>query len=681
MKSRSKLASVMLLFALMFSLLPALALPSQVSAAACYQAQFITDVTVPDGTRYESNTFAANRFTKTWRLKNIGSCAWNGVTLEFDSGAQMGAPASVPVQSGIAPGQTVDVSVDMIAPNAAGTYIGYWKFKSEQGTLFGIGANANKAWWVKIYVAGGTTSGVAYDFTANANQAVWSSGAGGLSFPVADGDTRGFAFNMDNPTFEGGFQLQKPGLLFAPQNITNGYIQGVYPAFKVQAGDRFQTTIGCQTGATSCYVKYQLNYQTVSGSTKTFWSFREKYEGLTYNLNLDLSALAGQDVKFTLLISAYGSPSGDRALWGNPVIVRQGVVITPIPTTPPPPSACDKVQYVADVTVPDGTVMQPGAQFTKTWRLKNVGTCAWKKDTYQLVYFNGTQMGATSAVFPQDVPVGQTFDFSINLVAPSQAGSYRGNWMFKNANGTLFGVGAQANKPWWVDIKVSGSSSTPTPSITTYTNSEVGYRLTLYSDWKIDGSGMVHGTNKEVIFYPPNAEPFIVYLSISLDPRTLDQIVASYAQNVPDAMKEDVIFNGNPGIKYTYTNGRNEYFIPHGGKIFLILTDRPNDGVVQLMLKSIYFTTPVHTYEVMMADDGKTFTVQVGDVLHLNVDLGYDWSFAYNTSLFIGVQEASFVTLAAGTSAITATGNPKCVNSNPPCAIPAIKFTINVVAQ
>jgi len=327
-------------------------------------------------------------------------------------------------------------------------------------------------------------------------------------------------------------------------------------------------------------------------------------------------------------------------------------------------------------------VMQPGAQFTKTWRLKNVGTCAWKKDTYQLVYFNGTQMGATFAVFPQDVPVGQTFDFSINLVAPSQTGSYRGNWMFKNANGTLFGVGAQANKPWWVDIKVSSPNSTPTPSITTYTNSEVGYRLTLYSDWKIDTSGMVNGTKREVIFSPPNADPSVTYLSISLDLRTLEQIIAAYAQNVPDAVKEDVNFYGKPGIKFTFTNGRNEYYIPGYGRIFLIATDRPNDGVVQLMLKSISFTAPVvHTYEVQMADDGKTFTVRFGDILHLNLDAGYDWSFAYDTNLLIGVQESTFVTLAPGTSSITATGNPKCVNLDPPCASPAIKFTINVIAQ
>ncbi|HEX5840296.1 MAG TPA: NBR1-Ig-like domain-containing protein, partial [Anaerolineales bacterium] len=404
----------------------------------------------------------------------------------YDSGAQMGTTTSVNLPGGTAPGQTVDVSVNLTAPNAAGSYRGYWKFKNASGTAFGIGAAANRPWWVEIVVTASTQTGVIYNFTNEAGAAAWSSGAGGLSFPGTENDTKGFALRLESPTFESGVTATQPGLLVSPHQITNGFIQGEYPEFTVQNGDRFQATVGCQAQATSCYVEYRLDYK-VGTTTRTFWRFRERHEGWTYNANVNLSPLAGQKVKFILYISAYGSPTGDRALWGNPVLVRPGVTTTPTstatatatatgtPATATPtstgtvaPSACDRAQFVigGDVTIPDGTVMNPGQTFRKTWRLKNVGTCAWTT-SYQIVYYSGERMnGPMSAAFPANVPVGATYDFSLDLTAPTTPGSYRGYWMFKNANGALFGIGAQANKPWWVDIRVSGTTTTPTATPT-----------------------------------------------------------------------------------------------------------------------------------------------------------------------------------------------------------------------
>lgn len=484
MKSRTKFTSLMLLLAMLLSLVPAVALPAQASAATCYQAQFVSDVTVPDGTRFDPDT----AFKKTWRLKNIGTCTWNtnDVSMVFDSGTQLGAPASVAMPATTAPGSTVDITVDMKAPSGAGHYIGYWKFKTSQGTIFGIGINANRSWWVDINVNSSGTGSVILDFAATAEKATWTSGAGGLTFPGKDGDAKGFALRQDKPKYESGVVGTQPALLFVPQQITNGFIQAEYPSYKVDPADKFQTTVGCEAGATTCYVAYRLDYKS-AGVVKTFWSFRERFEGLTYTASISLAPLAGKDVSFILYISSYGSPVGDRALWGAPVILRPGIVPPPITGTPPtptststpgtitptiPPSTSDKAQFVADVNVPDGTTMQPGAQFTKTWRLKNVGTSTWKKGTYMLVFSSGNQMGgASSLAFPQDVAPGTTINISVTLTAPSAAGSYRGYWMFKNASGALFGIGTQANQPWWVDIKVAGPTVTPggptlTPTVT-----------------------------------------------------------------------------------------------------------------------------------------------------------------------------------------------------------------------
>lgn len=470
MKLGTRLVTIMLLLALMFSYVPGAT--STAKAATCYQAQFIADVTVPDGTNYAPGT----AFKKTWRLKNIGTCAWNSsdVSLIFDSGEKMGAPASVALSTTVNPGQTVDITVDMAAPSTAGHYFGYWKFKSVQGGVFGIGTTANKSFWVEINV--NSSAGTGYDFAANASSATWTSSAGALSFPGTDGNAGGFSIKLDRPKLESGIDSAQAGLLFAPQNVTNGYTQGTFPAFRVLSGDRFQATIGCEYGATTCYVAYSLNYQIGNGPVVTYWTFREKYEGWTYNVNLDLSPLANQDVKFTLVVNAYGSPTGDRALWVNPMISRPGAsngptntpppTVTGTPPTPtntvtPAPSSCDRAQFISDVTVPDGTSFAPGIGFTKTWRLKNVGTCTWSN--YSIMFDSGEKMGGPdSAVIPTSVAPGQTVDITIALSSPTTAGTYRGYWKLKNNNNIPFGIGSGGTKSFWVEIKVSGTGINPT---------------------------------------------------------------------------------------------------------------------------------------------------------------------------------------------------------------------------
>jgi hypothetical protein len=476
MKPVSRFISVLLLLAMLVGFAPGGT--TSANAATCYWAQFIADVTVPDGT-----TFAPGAaFKKTWRLKNIGTCAWNSndVSLIFDSGEKMGAPASLALPTTVNPGQTVDITLDMTAPSAAGHYFGYYKFKSNSGGVFGIGSTANKSFWVEIRVS--SSSGTGYDFTANAASAAWSSGAGALSFPGTDGSANGFGLKLDNPKLENNVTSANAGLLLVPNNVSNGYVQAIYPAFKVQKGDRFQATIGCEYGATTCYVAYRLDYQIGTGAVKTFWTFREKYEGWTYNVNLSLDALAGQDVKFILVTSAYGSPTGDRSLWVNPIISRPGGGTTPptvtptvtgTPPTPTPtktgtvqPNACDRAQFIADVTVPDGTSFAPGIGFSKTWRLKNIGTCTWSN--YSLMFDSGEKMGGPdSALIPTTVAPGQTVDITVPLTSPTTAGTYRGYWKLKSNTGVPFGIGTGGTKSFWVEIKVSGTGINPATATAT----------------------------------------------------------------------------------------------------------------------------------------------------------------------------------------------------------------------
>ncbi|HSM71133.1 MAG TPA: hypothetical protein VK851_06290, partial [Anaerolineales bacterium] len=183
-------------------------------------------------------------------------------------------------------------------------------------------------------------TGTAYDFAANACSASWHSGAGpeALPCPGTDGDAKGFVLKVSNPKLENGTTDSRAGLITFPENKQDGYIQGIYPAFAVQSGDRFQSTINCEKDATSCYVVFRLDYQTGTEPIKTFWGpFLERHEGGVFNVDVDLTPLAGKDVKFILTTLAVGSPTGDRALWVGPRIYRPdgsstGATATPIST-------------------------------------------------------------------------------------------------------------------------------------------------------------------------------------------------------------------------------------------------------------------------------------------------------------------------------------------------------------
>ncbi|GAB1469271.1 hypothetical protein MASR2M66_01470 [Chloroflexota bacterium] len=124
-------------------------LPTASATPVCPQAQFITDVTIPD----ETVMTPGQGFTKKWRLKNTGTCAWNGYSLVFDSGDAMGGPATQPLGA-VNPGQEVDLEVNLTAPAAAGNYRGYWRIVSNGNVLVPIlNGYQGRAFYVDIKVA------------------------------------------------------------------------------------------------------------------------------------------------------------------------------------------------------------------------------------------------------------------------------------------------------------------------------------------------------------------------------------------------------------------------------------------------------------------------------------------------------------------------------------------------
>ncbi len=95
-------------------------------------------------------------------------------------------------------------------------------------------------------------------------------------------------------------------------------------------------------------------------------------------------------------------------------------------------------EFVADITVPDNTLVQPGTAFRKTWRLRNNGTCAWPGGT-KLVFVSGEAMGAPPSVLAPAAEAGAEAEVSVDFVAPTAPGTYKSTWQLESPDGTRFG--------------------------------------------------------------------------------------------------------------------------------------------------------------------------------------------------------------------------------------------------
>lgn len=115
---------------------------------------------------------------------------------------------------------------------------------------------------------------------------------------------------------------------------------------------------------------------------------------------------------------------------------------------------CDKYSWdleTVDVNVPDNTVMSPGQDFIKTWKIKNIGACTWGAG-YELVYSYGDEMDGESQPLSAAVAPGQEVDVSVQFTAPDLAGSYTGYWTLQNPQGIAFQ--GNDNKVLYVQIVV-----------------------------------------------------------------------------------------------------------------------------------------------------------------------------------------------------------------------------------
>lgn len=150
---------------------------------------------------------------------------------------------------------------------------------------------------------------------------------------------------------------------------------------------------------------------------------------------------------------------------------------TSIVSSNPPVTSCNSLAYVNDITIPDNTPMTPGQTFTKTWKVRNSGTCAWDAG-FKFAFTGGDAMSGATYTLAQSVPANTQIDISITMTAPSKTGSIRSNWRMSTAAGQFFGdevyvvilVGGTASGGTATNTSAAAeSTSTPAPTSTPVT--------------------------------------------------------------------------------------------------------------------------------------------------------------------------------------------------------------------
>ncbi len=298
---------------------PTLALPTSTVAApptaSCDLAQFVRDMSIPDGTVFAPSA----TFTKTWRLKNVGTCTWSGYSLVFDSGDVMGGISPTPIGT-VSPSQEVDLSLNLTAPSSNGSYRGYWRIRNASGVLIPIlGGTNGQSFFVDIKVAVASSG---FDFYSRAGDASWVGSGGTITFGGSETDANGFAKYQSGKKLEDGNSSNKILEIF-PQMVDNGVMTGLYPAYTVVSGEHFIAKIGflakpdgtCGAGN----AKFQLNYKE-SGILKPLGEWTDTCDGALKDIDVDLNSIVGKNVQFALAVLANGPSTDDSAVWISPRI-------------------------------------------------------------------------------------------------------------------------------------------------------------------------------------------------------------------------------------------------------------------------------------------------------------------------------------------------------------------------
>lgn len=299
----------------------------------------------------------------------------------------------------------------------------------------------------------------------------------------------------------------------------------------------------------------------------------------------------------------------------TPIPTATPLVNTATPAPPPAtsaPTTCTLASaFIADVTIPDGTVIAPGATFVKTWAIQNTGTCTWGGG-YNAVFVGGETFSASSPQPISPANPGDVINISITMVAPTTPGQRSSVWQLQASNGILFGTkfdvvinipGAPTPRPPTAipptPIPPVGCNGTPIFAgfVATPPTINAGQVSTL--SW-----GVVQNASAVFLTSPGGTQGVGTPGSLQVQPsQTTTYTLTAYCNNVPAQIQVTVNVNGGGGgcngtprfngfyaNPQTITSGQqttlNWGLVQNANAVFLQLSDK-SEGVASPGSRSV----------------------------------------------------------------------------------------------
>jgi hypothetical protein len=207
------------------------------------------------------------------------------------------------------------------------------------------------------------------------------------------------------------------------------------------------------------------------------FSFAELTAG-TYCVSVDELAIANEEL---LLPGLWSFPAGGTAETEITVEVGETAsglnfgwdyAFRPLPDVDPE-TCFNSVEFIDDVTIPDDTEFPPGAEFTKTWEIRNNGTCVWTEE-YSLVNVGGDGLIVPESItLTEAVAPGETVELSVDVTTPDEGGTYRENWQIADADGEPFGINGAIEDAFWLQVVVD-ETATAAPPLTGTSEGTIG---------------------------------------------------------------------------------------------------------------------------------------------------------------------------------------------------------------